>query len=200
MGSFEIGSGVKIHPSAVVSKLVRIGNNVTIGANAVVEDYSDIGDGSVIGPNAVVGAEGLMSLWDEDGNPVLVPHAGSVAIGENVLVLAGTVIAKSMFMTPTRIGDRCQIGILTNIGHGAQIGQGSVVSGNCIIAGRVTVGSGAWIGASCSIGQGLSVGAKAQVKMGSVVVQNVGDGEIVSGNFAVPHSMNVRAFLKAKTR
>jgi UDP-3-O-[3-hydroxymyristoyl] glucosamine N-acyltransferase len=193
--AFGVGSGVQIHPSAVVSKRCRIGDRVRIDAGAVIEDYSEIGEGSIIGPRVVIGAEGLLTVWDEKRAPLVVPHAGGASIGRETVVLAGSVVAKALFRSPTEIGDFCQIGILTNIGHGVRLGARCVVSGNCIIAGRVRVGDGAWIGASSSIAQGLRIGEGARVHLGSVVVRDVAPNESVSGNFARPHAEHVRSLL-----
>jgi UDP-3-O-[3-hydroxymyristoyl] glucosamine N-acyltransferase len=193
-----MGSGGNIHPSAVVSKRARIGSNVSIGANAVIEDFCDIGDGTIIGPNVVIGAEGMQIVWDESSKPLVVPHAGTVSIGENALILAGAIIARSLYMSASEIGPGCQVGILSTIGHGVRLQERCVVSGNCVIAGRVSVGTDAWIGASCSIAQGLTVGKRAKIKMGSVVVRDVADDEVVSGNFAIPHSLHVKAYLKSR--
>ena len=55
-----------------------------------------------------------------------------------------------------------------------------------------------WIGASCSIAQGLHIGQKAHVNMGSVVVQNVRGEASVSGNFAIPHSIHVKNYLRER--
>jgi UDP-3-O-[3-hydroxymyristoyl] glucosamine N-acyltransferase len=196
--AYGVGSGVQIHPSAVVSKRCRIGDGVRIGAGALIEDDSRIGDGAVIGPRVVVGAEGLLTVWDEKGEPLVVPHAGGVSIGRGAVILAGSVVARALYRSPTEIGDYCQIGILTNIGHGVRLGARCVVSGNCIIAGRARIGAGAWIGASSSIAQGLSIGEGAQVHIGSVVVRDVAPKEAVSGNFAVPHAIHVRSVLRKR--
>lgn len=195
--SFGIGSGARIHASAVVSDKARIGDGVSIGARAVVEDYSAIGDRTVIGPGAVIGAQGLLTVRDESGVPLVVPHAGGVLIGRDVVILAGAVVAKSLYRTPTEIGDASQIGILTTIGHGARVGVRCVVSGNCVIAGRVRIGDDAWLGASCSIAQGLRIGEGARIHLGSVVVRQVAPNESVSGNFALAHAAHMRSFLKA---
>ena len=140
-----------------------------------------------------VAAEGLLTLWDDRGSPVVVAHAGGVTIGREVVILAGAVVAKSLYHSPTEIGDFCQIGILTNIGHGARLGTRCVVSGNCVVAGRVRVGDGAWIGASSAIAQGLRIGAGARVHLGSVVVRDVAPNESVSGNFAIAHAAHARS-------
>ena len=195
--SFGIGNRTSIDPTAVVSKLARIGDRVSIGAHAVIQDYTAIGDGTVIAPGAIIGAEGLLTVRDESGAPLLVPHAGGVEIGRDVVIFAGAVVAKALYRTPTKIGDQSQIGILSNIGHGARIGVRCVVSSNCVIAGRVQIGDGVWVGASSSIAQGLHIGDGARIHLGSVVVRHIAPNESVSGNFALTHAAHVRNFLKA---
>lgn len=195
---FGIGADCRIHPSATVSPKARIGDRVEIGANVVIEDFVHIMDDVSIGPNAVIGAEGLITLRREDGSLLLVKHAGGVVVGQGSQILAGAVIAKSLFCSFTRIGSNCQIGILANVGHGALIGDNCVVSGNTVIAGRTKLGSKVWVGASASIAQGLEVGDGAQIKMGAVVIGNVGGAQVVSGNFAVSHKANMRHFFKKR--
>lgn len=193
---FGVGEGCRIHPTAVVSPRVRIGNRVEIGANAVIEDFVHIMDDVFIAPNAVIGAEGLITLRREDGELLMVRHAGGVEVGQGSQILAGAVIAKSLFCSFTRVGRNCQIGILANVGHGVSIGEDSVISGNTVIAGRTRLGPKVWVGASASIAQGLEVGEGAQIKMGAVVIGNVDRGQVVSGNFALPHKTNMRHFLR----
>lgn len=196
---FGIGNGCRIHPTAVVSPRSRIGNRVEIGPNVVVEDWVDVMDDVYIGPNAVIGAEGLITLRRPDGSLLVVRHAGGVVIAQGTQILAGAIVAKSLFRSSTRIGRNCQIGILANVGHGAVIGDGCVISGNTVIAGRTKLGPKVWVGASVSIAQGLEVGEGAQLKMGSVVIGNVGCGQVVSGNFAVTHAASLRNFFKIRS-
>lgn len=192
---FGLGKGCDIHPSAVVSPRTRIGDHVTIAANAVIEDFVEIGDNTYIGANAVIGAEGMMTVWEEDGSPLVVKHAGGVVIGRDVVILAGAVIAKSLYRSFTSIGDYCQIGILANIGHGVRVGERCVISGNCVVTGRTTLGERVWMGVSASIAPGLHIGADVQIKMGSIVVHDVLPGQVVSGNFALPHNVNMKHHL-----
>ena len=193
---FGISKQCQIHPSAIISDKAFIGKGVEIAANVVVGDYVRIMDDTYIGHNAVIGAEGLLTLRNEDGSLLTIKHAGGVEIGRGCQVLAGAVIAKSLFRAFTRIGDHCQIGIMTNIGHGASIGEGSVISGSTVIAGRTKVGRNVWVGTAASVSQGLDIGDGAQIKMGSVVIGNVAAGQAVSGNFAVSHKANMRQFFK----
>lgn len=197
--NFGVGEGCRIHPTAVVSPRARIGNRVEIGANAVIEDFVHIMDDVFIAPNAVIGAEGLITLRRDDGELLTVRHAGGVEIGQGSQILAGAVIAKSLFCSFTRIGRNCQIGIMATVGHGVSVGDDSVISGNTVIAGRTRLGSKVWVGASASIAQGLEVGEGAQIKMGAVVIGNVDRRQVVSGNFAVTHTASMRNFFKIRS-
>ncbi|WP_431080207.1 DapH/DapD/GlmU-related protein [Pseudomonas thivervalensis] len=190
-----IGDNCKLHPSAVISPLARLGNNVEVSANVVIEGPVEIGDNVFIGSNAVVGAEGLITLRNGDGTLMMVKHQGGVRIGSGCQILAGAVIARSLFQQPTTIHDNCQIGIMSNIGHGAVIGENCVVSGNTVVAGRSRLGTGVWVGASCSIAQGLVIGDAVQIKMGSVVISDIAPRSVVSGNFAINHRANMTAHL-----
>lgn len=194
--AFGIGAHCTIHPSAVVSSKVKIGDNVVIGANAVIEDYSEIGDNSYIGSCVTIGAEGLVSV-DDHGARIFIKHAGGVRIGKQVTILSNAVVAKSLFRSFTTIDDYSQIGILANVGHGAKLGKNCTISGNCVIAGRTIFGDNVWMGTSSSIAQGLRVGMHAQIKMGSVIIRNINENEVVSGNFALSHAKNMKRYVKA---
>jgi UDP-3-O-[3-hydroxymyristoyl] glucosamine N-acyltransferase len=198
--AFGIGKDCRIHPSAIVSSKAQVGDRVEIGPGVVIEDFVQIMDGTFIGSNAVVGAEGLLMLRHADGSLFKIKHAGGVLVGKGVEILAGAVVAKSLFLTPTTIGDHCQIGIMANIGHGVTIGEQSVISSNTVIAGRTKLGPNVWIGASASIAQGLEIGQAAQIKMGSVVISNILPNAVVSGNFAISHKTTMKQFLKSKKR
>jgi UDP-3-O-[3-hydroxymyristoyl] glucosamine N-acyltransferase len=194
---FGIGRDCQIHPSSIVSERVVLGARVVVGPGAVIEDYCVIGDDTYIGSGVIIGAEGLFTL--NDGlRPLRIAHAGHVVVGANVTILSGSVVARSLYRSPTRIGDGTRIAILTNIGHGVTIGDRCVVSGNCVVAGRAVIEDEVWIGASCSIAQGLHIGRKAHINMGSVVIQHVKGDTSVSGNFAIPHSMHVKNYLRGR--
>ena len=195
---YGIGKYCDIHPTAVVSKCVKIGNNVSIGENVVIKDHVIIGDDTSIDSGAIIGCDGLLYFKDMD-NIVYVKHAGGVKIGNNVTILSNAIVARSIHNSCyTRIGDRSIIGITTNIGHEAQIDSNCVIAGNCVIARKVKICEGVWVGPSSVIREHVQIGRKAQVKLGSVVIKNVEDNRIVSGNFAINHNMNLKRALKTK--
>ena len=192
---FGMGTGCKIHPSAIVSQKTMIGDHVDIGANAVIEDYSIILDNACIGPGAVIGAEGLQT-FDMDGQKVPVRHAGGAKIGPGVCVLANAVVSKAVRPSFTEIGDGTQISLLSSVGHECKIGRNCSVAGNVIVGGSVEIGDAVRIGPGVTIKDSVRIGSDANIRLGSVVIKDVGSGESVSGNFALMHDKNLMNYLR----
>lgn len=191
----KISASARIHATAMISPKCSLGEDSEIAAGAIVEDGVQIGRNVFIGPGAVIGADGLVDFRAEDGTVLIRKHGGSVVIEDGVVVLARAVVVRSLFTTPTRIGRLCQIGIQTTIGHGASVGERSTIAGSSLIAGRASIGESVWIGAASAVAQGIKIGDRAQLKIGSVAVRDVPVGAVVSGNFAVAHSANLKRFV-----
>ena len=187
---FGIGSHVHVHPSASISPLSRIGDRSQIGPGAVVDDYSIIGEGCRLGPGAVVGAEGLQTVTD--GNTLIsVRHGGGARLGDGVTVLANAVVSRAARPVFTEVGNDCVISILSSVGHRSNLGRGCQLAGNVVVGGSVRMGEFVWVGPAACIKDGLRIGHRAQIKLGSVVVSDVPDDGVVSGNFAIPHRRNL---------
>ena len=90
--SARLGDDPQIGAGVVVGAKCRIGDRVTIGPNAVIHDGCVIGDDVAIGPCSVLGYTGFGYAREADGTPVLVPHLGSVTIGDRVEIGANTAI------------------------------------------------------------------------------------------------------------
>jgi UDP-3-O-[3-hydroxymyristoyl] glucosamine N-acyltransferase len=195
---FGRGSNCNIHPTATISGKTCIYDNVTIGPGAHVGDYVTLSNASYIGPGSVIGTDGFMPVWDVDGKAMRINHAGSVKIGENTTILANSVVVRSIFSQPTTIGNDCYIGHLSNIGHDVIIGNRCIIAGNCVIAGGSIIHDMAQVWSSSSVSHGCSVGEAAQVKLGSVVIHNISQREVVSGNFAYNHRKHTTFYLQHK--
>lgn len=188
----------RIHPSAIVSPTARLGRDVSIAERVVITGDVVLGDGSFVDVGAVIGAEGLLYL-DDGGCNHRIRHQGSVVIGQRVTILANAVIARGIYpRCPTAIEDHAIVGIASTIGHEANVGRNAVVSGNCVIARRAHIGEDAWIGSSSMVREYVRVGARARVKAGSVVIDDVPEGNEVSGNFAISHRRRVLQYLKER--
>lgn len=195
---YGIGDNCCIHPSAIVSPRAKVGNNVTLAEKVIIKDEVSIGDNTFIDAGAVIGCEGL--LFMKDGESVIfIRHGGGVQIGKNVTILSQATVVRSVhpgFLTV--IGDNTIIGISSNIGHEAQIGQNCSISSNCVIARRAKLGDGVWVGPSVTIREHTSIGTNSQIKLGSVVIEDVPANESVSGNFALNHPRHLRDYVNKK--
>jgi UDP-3-O-[3-hydroxymyristoyl] glucosamine N-acyltransferase len=193
---FGRGNLCEIHPTAVISPNSLIDDGVVIEPHVIIGDNVVIGKGTYIAAGTVIGTDGLMPLWDTDGTALRVHHAGSVVIGNHTNILANSVIVRSVFPEPTTIRNNTYIGVMTNIGHDAYVGNQCFIAGNCVIAGAARIEDGVKIWASSSITHGCHVAKNAQIMMGSVVISNVKEGEVVSGNFAYNHRQHTTKYLK----
>ena len=188
----------RIAPSAIVDKYVIIEENVVIHDYCVVREGSVLGKNSVLYENVTIGTEGFFSKMCL-GEKIHVKHFGGVRIGSNCIIHASTNISKSVNDGEfTTLGNDVHIGIGSNVGHDCWIGNNTDISAKVLLAGRVRIGKGCWIGASVAVSNALSIGNYANVKIGSVVIDDVEENGIVSGNFAISHSHNLKNFLKTK--
>jgi UDP-3-O-[3-hydroxymyristoyl] glucosamine N-acyltransferase len=198
LSSYGVGMDCRIHPSASISKKSRIGDRVTVAEHVVIKDEVEIGDDCFIDANAVIGVEGL--LYYIDGDRVnAIRHAGGVRIGKSVKILSNAVIVRSVHENMlTTVGDRSIIGVATNIGHEAIIGNDCIISSNCVIARRTKLEERVILGPSVTIREHVHVGKNAHIRLGSTVIEDVKDGESISGDFAVHHLTNLKAYHKKK--
>lgn len=176
-----IGKNCKIFPGAYIGGGVRMGNNVYIGSGARLIGEINIGNNVIIRENAVLGADGLSTNRDENGDAVTMPQFGGIVIEDNVQIGALTVISRgaidnTVIRTGSKIDNSCFIS------HNVQIGKGTFVVGESIMFGSSSTGERAYISGNSCIRDGISVGANAMIGMGAVVVKDVPEGVIVKGN------------------
>ena len=171
----ELKSGVVVHAQAVVGAAVVLHENVTIHPGAVLVDGVRIGAGSTIHANAVIGSEGFGYAPDQGGVLERIAQLGSVVIGENVSIGAGSTVDRGA-LGDTRIGDGVKIDNQVQIGHNCDIGNHSVICGCCGIVGSTT------IGAHCVLGGAVGVGGDGPI--------TICDGVTVSGMTHVSRSID----------
>lgn len=189
-----------IHPSAQISLRAIVSQNVQIGANTVIHDGAIVLDNTIIGRNSVIyqnvtlGTTGFFSK-NVLGRKIQIEHFGGVKIGDNCIIHAGSNISRSVnYDEYTTLGNDTHVGIHTNIAHDCQIGENCDISSKVCLAGRVQIGNNVWIGASATISNSVQVGNNAAIKIGSVVISDVDQSKVVSGNFAINHQKNLREF------
>jgi acyl-[acyl carrier protein]--UDP-N-acetylglucosamine O-acyltransferase len=195
---FESYRGVncQIHPSAIVAAGCYIGDHVVIGEQAVIRDPVKIGDHVIIEPGAKLGMEGILYQRTVEG-PRLIKHGGAVEIGDHTAVLTNAVVVRAVHDTDlTKVGKSVIVGIGSVIGHEAKVEDRVVVSNQCVVARRCVVGEGAFLGTGVFVREHVKIGRGAQVMAGAVVVDDVAESMVVSGNFATDHQQRLVRFAR----
>jgi UDP-3-O-[3-hydroxymyristoyl] glucosamine N-acyltransferase len=195
-----VGARSRIGPNSIVLANVSIGADVTIGADSLIYAGVQIGDRITIGnrvilqPNAVVGCDGF-SFVPAPGAvvPGRVHSLGTVEIGDDVEIGAGTTIARATLET-TRIGQGTKIDNQVQVAHNVVIGKGCLICGMVGISGSVELGDRVLLAGGVGIADHVKIGSDAIVAAGSGVASNVGAGSKVAGYPAAPYDRAVEAW------
>ena len=178
--------------SSIANDGVVIGNDVVIEEFAVVRENTVIGDRSIIRSGTSIGGAGFFFQQDDSG-VFFVEHSGGVIIGQDVEIQQNCCVERALYpWDNTVIGDYTKISSRVSVGHAAKLEDHVILAGCYVVGGRTLVKRNAWIGLGAVVKNGIVVGENARVNIGAVVVGNVGDGETVTGNFAVPHDKFTR--------
>lgn len=196
----EIGAGVQIAATAIVSPQASIGAGTVISDYCVIQGDVEIGADCVLQPFVTVGTEGFFSK-NIGGRKTHVRHFGGVRIGANCILHTGTNVSRSVnFNESTELGDNVHVGIHCNIGHDCRVEENCDLAAWVLLLGRAVIGSGTWVGASSVVANAVTIGTGATVRIGAVVIEDVPDGGDVSGNFAAPHARNLKAHLRGQRK
>lgn len=192
-----IAPTARIDGSAVIAEYgVVIGDGVVVEPRSVIMPDVVIGARVKVRAGAVVGVDGYEHKRTSRGI-LSVVHDGVVIIEDDVEIGANSFVAKGFNYRATVIGRETKLDALVHYAHGVQCGRRCLIVANAMIAGHVTIGNDVWIGPSASIANRLTIGDGAFVTMGSVVTKDVGEGQKVTGNFAVPHNVFLANLKKA---
>lgn len=184
----QIDDSTIVSPAAYVSPVgVIIGKNCVIEPNVTIMQDVIIGDNVIVRAGAVIGVDGYEHKKTTRG-VLSVTHDGQVIVGNNVEIGVNTNVAKGFSYRTTIIGDNTKIDALVHYAHGVQCGKDCLIVANAMIGGNVSIGNRVWVGPSAVITNRIELEDDSFVTLGSVVVRKVNKGEIVTGNFAVPHA------------
>lgn len=176
-----VSESARVEPGSFIDHDVVIAADACILSGARICAYSEVGAKSIIRQNAVVGGQGFGFERDEAGRPVRIPHFGGVMIGMNSEIGAAATVCSGT-IDPTVVGDDVKIDNHVHIAHNCVIGNRTMIAACAELSGSVGVGEGCWISPNISVLEGKRIGDGAWVGMGSVVMKDVPDGDVVAGN------------------
>lgn len=195
-----ISPSAKIDKNATISDMnVMIGDNTIIETGVVIKERSLIGADCTIGANVVIGGNAF-EIIKKDNKQCLLPQAGGVKIGNNVIIQSCSNIDRASFTGFTTIEDEAALDSKVHIAHDCHIGKQAKITAGVTLAGRVKIANNAYLGPNCTISNGIHIGAFAKVSLGAVVVQDVAAEDVVSGNFAVKHRELLRFISRLKSK
>lgn len=172
----SIADGVVIFPGSYIESDVMIGKNTVIHSGVRLLAGTKIGENCVVHDNVVIGS--LSMAYEENQR---IPQVGGVLIGDNVQIGALSIICRGA-IEDTVIESGVKIDNCCSIAHNDHIGQDSMIICGTKLFGSVTVGRCAYISGGVTVKNGLKIGENSLVGLGSVVIHDVEDGQVVAGN------------------
>ncbi|MEM6780832.1 MAG: UDP-3-O-(3-hydroxymyristoyl)glucosamine N-acyltransferase [Pseudomonadota bacterium] len=190
-----------IHETATIEAGAVIGPSVVIGAHTIVRanatiSHALIGDHVHIYPGACIGQDGFGFAIDP-ARHVKVPQLGRVIIGDHVEVGSNTTIDRGAG-PDTVIGAGTWIDNQVQIAHNVKIGKGCVLVAQCGIAGSTVLDDYVVVAAKVGVAGHLHIGTGAKIGAMSGVMRDVGPGEEVLGQPAIPSKEFMRQIATIK--
>jgi len=174
--SVEIGFGTTIYPNVSIGTGCKIGKNCKIHSNSQITQ-TNIGDSVQIIQSVINGAE--------VGSECHIGPSSHLRTGsslEDEVHIGTSVETKSV-----KIGARTHVGHFTylgdaTIGSDVNIGAGTVIANYDGKTKHISyIGDGAFIGSGTVLVSPVSIGKHARTAAGAIVINDVGDGELVMG-------------------
>ncbi|QDT03534.1 Acyl-[acyl-carrier-protein]--UDP-N-acetylglucosamine O-acyltransferase [Rubripirellula lacrimiformis] len=191
-----VSPSAKVDSTAIIRGPVFLDHNVEVGPYSIISGPTYIGPNTRIEELATLGTRGLFAKQIE-GQLEAFEYYGGLTVGPNSHIHArANVAAAPHFQNCTTIGSDVSIGISSNVGHDCQIGNNCTIASTACICGRVVIGENSWIGAGSIVSEGCEISNNARIRIGSVVIGDVPSYGDVSGNFAIPHTANLKAYVK----
>jgi UDP-3-O-[3-hydroxymyristoyl] glucosamine N-acyltransferase len=170
----RIGEGTQIHAGAVIGDDVTVGIDCVIHPNVVLYDRVSLGERVILHAGVIIGADGFGYVPDENNFHHKFPQIGTVLIGDDVEVGAGSCIDRAA-LGETRIGRGTKIDNLVQIAHNVLIGERVLIaaqtgiSGSTVIEDDVIIGGQVGMGDHARVLSGAIVGSKAGILPGKIV-------------------------------
>ncbi|HWG46853.1 MAG TPA: UDP-3-O-(3-hydroxymyristoyl)glucosamine N-acyltransferase [Gemmataceae bacterium] len=188
-----LGARCRLHSGAVIGRNCRLGDDVVLHPHVVLYEGTILGDRVIIHANAVLGADGF-GYRMQGGRHIKMPQFGTVEIGDDVEIGAGTTIDRGTFQA-TRIGAGTKIDNLVQIGHNCQIGKHNLFVSQVGIAGSCSTGDYVVLAGQVGVADHVHIEDRAIIGAKSGVVRDVPAGERMLGAPAKPEGEEKRILL-----
>jgi UDP-3-O-[3-hydroxymyristoyl] glucosamine N-acyltransferase LpxD len=195
----EIGTNVIIEPFVTIASNVTIGNQTIIRSGSKILNNVKIGENCTIDENVVIGSQGFGIEVDKNSKSYRIPHLGGVIIGNHVSIGSNTSV-ESGTIAPTTIENEVKIDCNVTIGHNARIGANCLIASQSTICGSCVLDENIWIGPNVNISNKIRIQRNSSVLIGSIVIEDLEENSIVSGNFATDHRSNLKEYQRKKMK
>lgn len=166
-----IGVGVYIGPNCSIGRDARIGDGSRLEGNVWVGERVQVGRRARLNAGAVLGSRGFglargPAGWEE------VPQTGSVILGDDVEIGAGTAIDRGA-LGDTVIEDGVKLDNLIQVAHNVRIGAHTVIAAMSGIAGSTRIGSRCMIGGCTCINGHIDIADDVVILGFSMVLKSI---------------------------
>ena len=194
----NIGEGSILYPNVSVFDNSLIGNNCIFWSGTVVRENSIIGNSCIFHNNVSIGADGFGYRPSPNEKGLVKIHHIGNVIIGNNVEIGANTCIDKATFDSTVIGDGCKIDNLVQIAHNSVMGKHCLMAGNSGLAGSVTLGDGVMIGGSASVKEHTKIGSGASVGAGSGVISDVPDGTTVLGYPAAEYREMLKQWVALK--
>jgi UDP-3-O-[3-hydroxymyristoyl] glucosamine N-acyltransferase len=181
----SIGRGTILYPGVVLYDDVNVGEECLVHSGVVIRERCRIGDRVIIQPSAVIGADGF-GFAPDGGRYFKIPQVGTVEIGDDVEIGAGTCIDRGT-LGVTRIGRGTKIDNLVQIAHNVVVGEDTVIVSQVGISGSTEIGNHCTFGGQAGIAGHLKIGDNVMIGAKGGVSNTVAPNQVLSGSPVMPH-------------
>lgn len=109
----------------------------------------------------------------------------SALVGEGSFLACGAIVG-----TAARLGLGCIVNTAASVDHDCRLGDGVHLSPGVHLSGNVTIGEASWLGTGCSVRNNVVIGRDVIAGVGSAIVSDIADAEVVVGVPARPLEKN----------
>src|SRR5439155_9958748 len=188
-----VGARCRLHSGAVVGRNCRLGDDVTLYPHAVLYDNTVLGSRVTVHAHAVLGADGFGYRF-QNGRQEKVPQLGSVEVGDDVEIGAGTTIDRGTFGA-TRVGAGTKIDNLVMIGHNCQVGRHNILVSQVGMAGSSSTGDYVVIAGQVGVVDHVHIGDGSVIGGQAAVTKDVPPGQRMLGSPATPEREQKRILM-----